>query len=443
MEHMFDVPKIVHDRLRASAPGGAHPDADVLVAFTEQALSGAEREGVVRHLSRCVDCREAVALSIPPMEAVAPPKADWEGVPQAETTGGGLRAWFAWPNLRWAAMAAAVVVVASVLVLRPEKQQQSMVDTVDQRAERIASSTDASAKPATPLADRAVAPVAGTPAKPDKSLAREARASKMIAPQPLRAETRAATDPAAQFADKKRADSLESKRNFSFEADKLAVKVPAAPAASANGGIVASEQPAQMIGSSQETVEVNGTAADVVQPAPMEERGLTARNEITPPIEKAKPAVKEEAQLKKQAQDSGTQNKLAAAYSNSDTAFGLQRQRSKQSKDVIAQWSLSQGRLQRSLDAGATWQIALQLQHPLLSFGARGSDVWAGGQTGTLFHSTDGGTTWTMVQPSTKSESLSSDIVAIEVRSPTEIALSTSNNESWTTGDSGKTWDKK
>ena len=440
---MSELPKIVQDRLRAGMPGGGHPDADVLTALAEQALSGTEREDVVRHLSLCVDCREAVTLSIPPMEAVAPSKADREGVPKAETTGGGLRAWFAWPNLRWAAMAAAVVVVASVLVLRPGKQQQSMVDTVNQRAERIASSTDASAKPAAPLADRAVAPVAGTPAKPDNSLAREARASKMIAPQPLRAETRAATDSGVQFADKKRADSLDSKRNFSFEADKLAVKVPAAPAASANGGIVASEQPAQMIGSSQETVVVNGAAADVVQPAPMEERGLTARNEITPPIEKAKPAVKEEAQLKKQAQDSGTQNKLAAAYSNSDTAFGLQRQRSKQSKDVAAQWSLTQGRLQRSLDSGATWQIALQLQHPLLSFGARGSDVWAGGGAGTLFHSTDSGTTWTMVEPSTKSESLSSDIVAIEVRGPAEIVLSTSNNESWTTVDAGKTWDKK
>jgi Photosynthesis system II assembly factor YCF48 len=383
-------------------------------------------------------------LSIPPTESVAHYAAHREGVRAATgTTSTGFRGWFAWPNLRWAAMAAAVVVVASVLVPRPGKQQQSMVDTVNQRAERIASSTDASAKPAAPLADRAVAPVAGTPAKPDNSLAREARASKMIAPQPLRAETRAATDSAAQFADKKRADSLENKRNFSFEADKLAVKVPAAPAASANGGIVASEQPAQTIGSSQETVVVNGAAADVVQPAPMEERGLTARNEVTPPIEKAKPAVKEEAQLKKQAQDSGTQNKLAAAYSNSDTAFGLQRQRSKQSKDVIAQWSLSQGRLQRSLDAGATWQIALQLQHPLLSFGARGSDVWAGGQSGTLFHSTDGGTTWTMVQPATKAGPLNSDIVTIEIRSAVEVVLVTSNNESWTTIDAGKTWDEK
>jgi hypothetical protein len=338
-------------------------------------------------------------------------------------------------------MAAAVVVGVAVLTLGPGKQHQSMIDNANQQAEKAAPSSDASAKPATPLADQAVAPVAGTPAKLDNSLAREARASRMIAPQPLRAETRAATDSAAHFADNKRADSLESKRNFSFEADKLAVKVPAAPAASANGGVVASEQPAQMIGSSRETVVVGGQA-EVVQPAPAED-SVMARNVAAPPIEKAKPAAKEEAQLKAQPGNNESPNKLAAAYSTSEAAFGLQKQRSKQSKDVIAQWSLAQGRLQRSLDAGATWQIALQLQHPLLSFGARGSDVWAGGQSGTLFHSTDGGTTWTMVQPATKAGPLNSDIVTIEIRSAVEVVLVTSNNESWTTIDAGKTWDKR
>jgi len=440
---MSEVPKIVHDRLRASAPGGAHPDADVLTALTEQALSGAEREGVVRHLSRCADCREAVALSIPPMEAVAQPRVARDGVSAAGTAGVGLRAWFAWPNLRWAAMAAAVVVVASVLALRPGKQHQSMVETANQQAEKAIHSNDASAKPPTPLADQVVPPAAISAAKSDNSLASREPALRLIAPQPGRVQTQILAGSEAQLADNKRADSFERKSEYFFEAGKPAMRAPAASVPAAKGGIAASEHVEQMIGSSQETVEVNGAAADVVQPAPMEERGLTARNEITPPIEKAKPAAKEEAQLKNQVQDSGTQNKLAAAYSNSDTAFALQKTRSKQSKDVAPQWSLAQGKLQRSLDAGATWQIALQLQHPLLSFGARGSDVWAGGGAGTLFHSTDSGTTWTMVEPSTKSESLSSDIVAIEVRGPAEIVLSTSNNESWTTGDAGKTWDKK
>jgi len=438
---MSDVPKIVHDRLRASRAQGAHPDADVLTAFAEQALSGTEREGVVRHLARCADCREVVALSIPPMEAAAQHGAAREGVVAAGTTGLGLRSWFAWPNLRWAAMATAVVVFVAVLTLRPEKQHKSIVETVNEQAERVVPSPDASAKAPPPLADRAVAPVAGTPAKPDKSLAREARASGMIAPQPGRVQTQIDAGFGAQLANDKRVGSLESKRNFSFEAGGSALQVPAAPAATANGKIAASEHPAQMIGSSHETVEVNA-AAEVVQSAPIEGR-VMARNVAAPPIEKAKPAAKEEAQLKTQAENDEAQKKLAGAISASSQLVVPQKTRSKQSKDVAAQWSLAQGKLQRSVDAGATWQIALQLQHPLLSFGARGGDVWAGGQGGTLFHSTDSGSTWTMVQPSTKSQSLSSDIVAIEVRSPAEIVLSTGNNESWTTVDAGKTWDKK
>ena len=48
---MSEVPKIVHHRLRAATPAPdplerAHPDADLLTAFAEQALPASEREGV-------------------------------------------------------------------------------------------------------------------------------------------------------------------------------------------------------------------------------------------------------------------------------------------------------------------------------------------------------------------------------------------------------------
>jgi photosystem II stability/assembly factor-like uncharacterized protein len=190
-------------------------------------------------------------------------------------------------------------------------------------------------------------------------------------------------------------------------------------------------------------VEVTAADAQVQTYTTDEKLTVTGRNVAAPPIEKAKPAAKEEVPLKAQAENGEAQKKLPSAVSASNQLVTLQKTRPKASKDIAAQWSLTQGKLQRSVDAGASWQIALQIEHPLLSFGARGGDVWAGGQGGTLFHSTDSGTTWTMVQPSTKSESLTSDIVAIEVRGPAEIVISTSSNESWSTADAGKTWDKK
>ena len=116
---MTEVPKIVQYRLRAGRPADAsHPDADVLAAFTEQALSQAERDNVLGHLALCADCREVVVLALPATEAVAA-RAGAVGA-EAATVSTPIsdkprRNWFAWAdthsfNLRWAALAAGVAV---------------------------------------------------------------------------------------------------------------------------------------------------------------------------------------------------------------------------------------------------------------------------------------------------------------------------------------------
>jgi hypothetical protein len=106
-------------------------------------------------------------------------------------------------------------------------------------------------------------------------------------------------------------------------------------------------------------------------------------------------------------------------------------------------WTIAAGVLQRSLDSGQSWQDALHADHPLLCYASHDLDVWTGGQAGTLFHSSDGGLTWVEVQPSIKSQPLTSDITHIEVRAPAEALVSTSNHEIWSSADGGKTWDKK
>jgi len=85
----------------------------------------------------------------------------------------------------------------------------------------------------------------------------------------------------------------------------------------------------------------------------------------------------------------------------------------------------------------------LQLQTPLLAFGAQGNEVWAGGQAGALLRSSDGGSSWTVMHPATKDGALTADVVAINVRSGAEIVVSTKDGETWTTTDAGKTWTKK
>ena len=68
---MEKLPENRGEAAAAADGGGVHPDADLLTAFSEQLLTGREREGVVEHLARCGDCREVVAFALPAMEEAA------------------------------------------------------------------------------------------------------------------------------------------------------------------------------------------------------------------------------------------------------------------------------------------------------------------------------------------------------------------------------------
>jgi hypothetical protein len=53
---------------RSIGAQSVHPDADQLSAFLEHILPAHEREGVLAHLAICRECRETVALALPPLE---------------------------------------------------------------------------------------------------------------------------------------------------------------------------------------------------------------------------------------------------------------------------------------------------------------------------------------------------------------------------------------
>jgi len=109
---MQNVPKIVRERLWAATPAVNHPDADVLTAFAERSLPGLERDVVLEHLARCGDCRDIVALALPATESV---ETEMKPSPSG---------WLTWPALRWGFVAAGVVIIASVGILRYEAHSQ-------------------------------------------------------------------------------------------------------------------------------------------------------------------------------------------------------------------------------------------------------------------------------------------------------------------------------
>ena len=146
-------------------PELAHPDANLLTAFAEQALSAAEREGVLAHLALCGDCRDVLALALPAVDIVAAPIAAEGDAVQATAAptkeersrlaaSGFVWPKFAWPSLRWAALAAGIVVVASVFLLRPGKLNQAMLPSANPQL--AASAQPASGPPVRVVAKRVV-----------------------------------------------------------------------------------------------------------------------------------------------------------------------------------------------------------------------------------------------------------------------------------------------
>src|SRR5882762_6197901 len=447
---MTEVPKIVYDRLRAALPEQAHPDADLLSAFAEQALSATEREGVLRHLALCGDCREVVALALPAADVAPPRIADEDGVRTTVSRAGAPalhKLSFAWPSLRWAALAAGVVVVATVLLVHPGKLNQATLPSVNPQ---VATTAPPASGSQIALSSAPSSPIASPPADQFAVLAETnepRRKSELRLSKKLKAGQAVTLSPQTESG-----MLLADNKKDSRQADKLS----AAPRA----GVRALDYDARTSQGTTETVEVAG-AATAATTEPSADNALMARNDA-PAIDKAKPALQEmEVNEEQKAQavpglaKSLTRNVMSAAKLASPAS---------PTPAHNVTWAITGGVLQRSVDSGQSWQDALHADHPLLCYASHDEDVWTGGQAGILFHSANSGVTWVQVQPSVKARPLSSDITHIEVRNgdlrgdsrnnmrdelrgyargPAEILLSTSNNEIWSSADGGKTWAKK
>ena len=442
---MTEVPKIVYDRLRAALPVQAHPDADLLTALSEQALSATERDGILQHLALCQDCRDVIALALPAADAVPSPVTDEDSV-RATVSRAPREPGFAWPTLRWAALAAGVAVAVAVLLLHPGKLNQAILPSADRQVTttapppsgtQVATSSVPSSAPsssiASPSADQsaALSKTDEPQAKSESRLPKRLKAGRSVIPT-LKAES------GIRFADNKK---------DSGQADRLS----AAPSAGAR--VLAFD--AESRGAATASAEV-AEAAPEMAPAPSAAGNLTARNNpplsYAPAIEKAKPALQEK-EVDEQQQKSKVATVPGPPGLEARNGMSAARLASTTTASVTPHvaWSITGGVLQRSLDSGQSWQDALHTDHPLLCFTSHGEDVWAGGQAGTLFHSANGGVTWVQVQPSINTRQLSSDIAHIELRNaevrtgehPAEVKLSTRDNEIWSSVDGGKTWDKK
>ena len=416
---MQDVPQFVVKRLREKVVAGSHPDADLLTAFAEQALPGGERARVMEHLAACGDCRDVVALALPASEVAVSP------VSFTRARSG----WLGLPILRWGALAAGLTVVISIGILQYSHNRKGDLVASNPPQEAV---TVPSASNATPSSQTTIS---------------QAEAGKQASSALGHPATVRATGHEAVFAKPVLNASAPVRSN------------PAAESSPKVKNATTPESPASSpINSQSAAVSQNQVAQEVAQnETPLRSDGGNGSNLTSFDVVKAKDPVPT------QAPSSSTPAALASPSP-------LQTSPSLMSR-ALPRWAVSSsGLLQRSFDAGNTWENvnpALSVQaggsHPAQrtagneinstsannpsavfhAVAALGLEVWAGGSGGILYHTSDGGNHWIRVSPGTASVGLTGDIVGIQFADPQHGKISTSNAELWTTSDTGQTWQKQ
>jgi hypothetical protein len=453
---MEALPKIARERLQRSSVS-EHPDADLLTAFAEQSLTPRERSQVADHLSHCGACREVLVIASPVDSGVSSASA-------ANSITRRKSSLLSWPVLRSGALAACLVVVsaAGLLLTRrtsgPEKfdrasQQENTQVVMDQQPK--ASLREYSAPAAHPesrkqsldLTAKAEAPV---PAKlPTTSTSRK----KFIALP----DQRAAKDSAGLLAlspgvnDKGEMDKLSqavpgTASPSRIDADRVATaqSAPVAPPQSAAAGSLADEKIAAA--SVPVAAEANKEEQQNRPQVPSETLEVTADASV---VQTQTASLAKKAQSKAKPDRSEAKSNTANAsgrVSNDLAGTAAMTSGSRLMRDVSsAKWTLSpDGLPQRSFDSGKTWE-KMQVDHHtgFRALSTQGMDVWVGGLAGILYHSSDVGMHWTRIIPVAENTTLASDIVSMDFRDRVHGKLMTSNRESWTTSDGGKTWQRE
>ena len=472
---MQDVPKIVLERLKAAMPVGHHPDADVLTAFAEYSLPQDERAAVLEHLARCGDCREVLALALPPADAgqtvVAPIRGGWPS----------------WSVLRWGFVAAGGVAIVSLGILQYERQLQPVPMVAKQtKAEPVAGyaqnqpatppTATSAEKQEKPWADALSAGATGTEMSRPKSIAPSG------APQGSARQQRSSEGIGGSVA----STQLLHGPAMPTQWQQQTARVRTPPAPSAAGTMQKSIHLAERkeIPPSSQMAPVE-TSSQAVINAETQNRTLTQDQDS--PIQSSQPAQEFEYPSGAIGKAKPAANVRAGNTASGQGIGGPVVQSSSGLKLTqwsetapVPRWTISPtGGLQRSFDQGQTWQdvdvnpngmpkadatsvavvggtagakdvvadkkTPLEPAAPLVfrSVTAIGQEVWAGGSNGALYHSLDAGSHWTQVVPSTDGVSLAGDIVGLEFPDAQHGKVTTSTTETWITGDGGQTWQKQ
>jgi hypothetical protein len=499
---MHELPKFARERLRVAASPG-HPDADVLTAFAEQALASPERALVLEHLARCGECRDVVALALPPTDSVK--ELDRSSAKISAGSGN----WWRWPVLRGAMVAAGIAAVASVGIYQYRHRSSAEVaQNTEGGKTQVARNEGADQQDAHKLAARtATTPqveprsetVAATPRQP-AAVATKAPAGAPIFPQqtipagsaggavvgvfsngPARGPKIATAQPprGLPFASESGAQRGEALKQVPTSAPSRLDQPPAASqmveVQSQAEALTVQSQPQDQVAPAQ-NLEAQNRESQNLESQNLDSQNLETQNQLQRPspsenndVVKAKPPVNMYS---------------AASASPVPTADQPAQPVLARKRDVPApRWTItSTGSLQRSFDGGKSWQdvyvsgeadataSSMQVEivpksqidrnkdsayqekkrrvNPVSSpvfraVAALGNEVWAGASGAMLYHSADAGSLWIRVLPSSAGAVLTGDCTRIELSDAQHIKVVTSTFETWITADAGQSWQKQ
>jgi len=466
---MEQFPKIAKARLRGLR-ADLHPDAEQLNAFAENALAAQERESVLEHLSACADCRDSVALAV----AARP-----EDAAMPKPSRGGFR----WATFQWAAVAASVAIVTvAVIVVGPHQQQtaQRATETVALKQEPApAAPQEKAQKPAANAstglpagAARQEKPAPGQEAtgKRDKDSRNGAGLEDSYLADGVKItdggfggigvysrmgrgkqidKAASSTSSSAKAA----GGSEGSGPNFDKSTGGIVSLVPddekkkeaAQEAKGAAGGQMANvaNQPAPA------TVELQGAAAKVQNAPPpsrdAENLRADARKDAGNELSKSRPestSTATAANLNDTFYESVPVARGHAAEAGPQTTAESNAVMLTTKSGPLVLWRAVNGELQNNPAAGSKkWQD----QHPAsniywTSVAALGEQVWAGGKSGVLYHSSDNGQSWTKVSLTGDDIIPLGDVTTITISSPALIDVVLSTGDDWQTTDAGKSF---
>jgi len=495
---MQDVPKIVRERLKRTTPAVNHPDADSLTAFVERSLPELEHDIVLEHLARCHDCRDIVALSVPEsepveVEAAAPARGQWLRRPAIRWAfvAAGIVAVASVGMVQYRRHEPAMVAEKLSAELKApvsEKDQTATVPVAPEPADKQ------ERKEAAPAADGDVlngAVVAGA-----GRLKVSAEAPAVSMPQASRGSAfRGAVGGAVGGpvvhapGGPLQMQQNQWQQNSNYASQNL-VTLPPPPAAGAKPAdknapfelraAAPSAAPVPSAPSPAQTVTVEVSSAQV----PVTTTGAEVQNqsvvsqavsgEAADAVGKAKEPVKVETEAAALDATVDTKSQQELPVARNDTTTVGRNLAQFVEVTPMTRWTVTAaGGLQRSFDRGNTWQdvdVNISANVPGLAAGAKtarakekdkylskkasggpvfravtaiGSDVWAGGSAGTLYHSSDGGNQWARVTPSAGGSLLTGDVVGLGFSDPQHGTVTTSTGERWTTADSGQAWLKQ